>query len=98
MLACNYHTYTDINDTDWVWWDAFNLSLSNTEDTIFDMLNDINTVQLKDTWLIAIFSDNDKNWDLRQSYNIYDIVDWYSKQDYINSWKSIWFGFIKLKD
>lgn len=98
MLACNYHTYTDINNQDWVWWDAFNLSLTNTEDTIYNMLDDINKNQLKGTWLIAVFSKNEKNWDLRQSYNIYDIVEWYSTQDYINNWKYIWFGFIQLKD
>lgn len=98
MLACNYHTYTDINKIDWVWWDAFNIPLSNTENIIYDMLNDINTNQLKGTWLKAVFSKDDKNWDLRQSYNIYDIENWYTDDDYREKWNNVWFGFIKLKD
>lgn len=98
MLACNYHTYTDINNKDWVWWDAFNLSLTNTEDTIYDMLDDINKNQLKGTWLKAVFSKNEKNWDLRQSYNIYDIESWFTDEDYREKWNNVWFGFIKLKD
>ncbi|MDD3145495.1 MAG: hypothetical protein PHV23_05280 [Candidatus Gracilibacteria bacterium] len=98
MLACNYHTYTDINKIDWVGGDAFNIPLSNTENIIYDMLNDINTNQLKGTGLKAVFSKDDKNGDLRQSYNIYDIENGYTDDDYREKGNNVGFGFIKLKD
>ena len=98
MLACNYHTYKDFNNKEWVWWDAFNIPLSNTETIIYDMKDKIDDWLYKE-WLISIFRNNDDtNWDLRQSYDIYDYVNWFWIEEYINEWNYVWFGFIKLKE
>lgn len=97
MLAHYYHTYLDINENRRVSWDAFSISISNIENVIYDMLKEVNHT-LKSKSLIAVMVWDYKVWDTRQDYDIYDIVDWYSDENYLNNWKVVWYWAIQIKE
>ena len=97
MLAYYYHTFTDINENNIVSGNAFNIWMSNIENTIDDMMDKIEN-ELKSQSLIAIMVWGYKIWDMIQDYNIYDSVNWYNDEDYIDNSKSVWYGRILIKE
>lgn len=97
MLAYFYHTYTDTDENNIVSGDAFNIWMSNIENTIYDMIDKVNN-KLESKWLIAIMVWSYEVWDMIQDYDIYDYISWYINKDYINNSKSVWYGRVLIKE
>jgi hypothetical protein len=91
-IANSKYTYTVDNQTFCRWFaDLFNIDVDKSY-IMKNLLNEVNDYLIDNVWLIAIF--NNKDDENYYHFKIYWYVESYTEENYINSWREYWFGFI----
>jgi len=99
FIAQYYGTY-EVNNKHYLLWfsNIFDIywKKSDIKETMFNRLNS----EIEKIWLVALnLERSDENFDKENNVyiEIYNYKDWYTYNDYINKWNSVWFAFINIR-